>query len=250
MADLFKRSWFILALSALAVAAGAWFWLDSPPAEEPGPPAAVATGGGVAAAGPSRATTSASSASQPWAVTVSDAMGATLDAARLFELGFAGGLVIDRDTRASIEALLNTLPEQLSDDDLARLERTLREGLPKEDAERALKLINDYRAYTEEVRVEMMPKGIPTSLEEARSFFDQMEAVKRRHFDEATANALFGPDDGYARVTMEAMFVQQSTTLTPEQKKAQLDELRAKLPPDQKSLIPDPAAEAASQPAS
>ena len=92
----------------------------------------------------------------------------------------------------------------------------------------------------------MQPRGIPNSLEEARVFFDQMDAVKRRHFDEATANALFGADDAHARITMEAMFVQQSTTLTPEQKKAQLDALRARLPADQKALIPD---DAASQPA-
>jgi hypothetical protein len=46
------------------------------------------------------------------------------------------------------------------------------------------------------------------------------------------------------------MFVQQSTVLTPAQKKAQLDALRARLPDDQKLLIPVAVAEAASQPAS
>jgi lipase chaperone LimK len=250
MTDLFKRYW-LFVLLALGVAAVGWFWL-SPATPDPQPnepaPAVVGNAGGVAS--PSRAAASGGSGSQDGAVTVSDASGATLNAARLFELGFAGGLVIDRDTRASIEALLNTMPENLSEADLARLERTLREGLPKPDAEKAIKLINDYRSYTEDVRTEMQPKGIPTSLEEARAFFDEMEAVKRRHFDDATAMALFGPDDAYARATMEAMFVQQSTTLTPEQKKAQLDELRAKLPPDQKSLIPEYSEEAASQPAS
>jgi lipase chaperone LimK len=250
MTDLFKRSWLSLLLGSVAVGVGAWYWMGPSATPEPALEPMASQASGVRAAGSSRVSAASGAGSQSGPVTVSDATGATLNAARLFELGFAGGLVIDRDTRASIESLLNTLPEDLSEADLARLERTLREGLPKEDAEKAMKLFRDYRSYTEEVRTEMTPKGIPTSLEEARAFFDQMEAVKRRHFDEATASALFGPDDSYARATMEAMFVQQSTTLTPEQKKAQLDALRAKLPPDQKSLIPEPTAEGASQPAS
>jgi lipase chaperone LimK len=37
------------------------------------------------------------------------------------------------------------------------------------------------------------------------------------------------------------MFVDQDTSLTLEQKKRRLDELRAKLPPEQQSLVPQPA---------
>ncbi|MCR5885572.1 hypothetical protein LRS03_23005 [Rhizobacter sp. J219] len=173
-------------------------------------------------------------------VVVHDATGATLDAARLFELGFAGGLVIDRDTRAVIEAVLNSMPEQPTEQDLQRLERTLREGLPREDAERAIKLFSSYRAYTADVRQQMEPLGVPGNLQEMNAFFDKMESIKRRHFDDATAQALFGAADMHARVSMEAMFVEQDASLTLEQKKQRLDELRAQLPPEQQSLIPQP----------
>ncbi len=244
-----KRSWWVVLAGAVGVVALAYWLLRSPDEPEQTPDAVAAAAQAAAKAGGSAA--SGAGGAAPWVVTVSDAMGATMDASRLFELGFAGGLVIDKDTRASIEALLNSMPEDLSDADLARLERTLREGLPKEDAEKAFKLITDYRSYTQDIRDEMQPKGIPGNMQEARAFFDQMEAVKRRYFDEATANALFGQADLYARLSMEAMFVQQDITLTDEQKKAQLDALRAQLPADQKSLIPlDGAPPAASQPAS
>jgi lipase chaperone LimK len=187
-------------------------------------------------------------------VIVSDAMLGNLDASRLFELGFAGGLVIDRDTRSAIEAVLNSLPENPSDQDLQRLERTLRNGLPHEDAEKAIKLFTDYRSYTREVTTQMQPQGIPRNLEEANAFFDQMEQVRRRHFDDATANALFGPYDAYARATMTASFIAQDESLTLEQKKERLDAIRAQLPPDQQSLIPQPdgsvAPQLTSQPAS
>lgn len=172
------------------------------------------------------------------AVMVEDAMGGRLDAARLFELGFAGGLVIDEDTRSAIEAVLNSLPQDPSDEDLKRLENTLRAGLPREEAERAMKLFTDYRAYNHDIVAQMQPQGIPGNLQELNAFFDQMESLKRRHFDEATAKALFGEHDAWARITMEASIVEMDASLTPEQKKARIDALRQKLPPDQRQRIP------------
>jgi len=233
-----------IALAAVAVLLGAaWAWrpgepggtgeaAQASPSRDPQPPSAQAAG---AQQGPSSA-----------GLVVVDANGLRLDASRLFDLGFAGGLVIDGDTRAAIEAVLNSLPPEPSDADLARLERTLREGLPREDAERALKLFTDYRAYTKDVREQMEPLGIPGNLNEANAFFDKMDALKRQHFGEATAQALFGQHDANARVTMEAGFIAQDQTLSPDEKKEKLDALRAKLPPDQRSLIP-PVEGAASQ---
>lgn len=233
----------VLAATLVVVAVGYRAWTPDAPD--------VATSGGASAGaagtprGPSGAQTGSAATGSPSAVLVADASGATLDAARLFELGFAGGLVIDRDTRAVIEAVLNSMPEQPSAEDLQRLERTLREGLPREDAEKALKLFGSYRSYTADIRQQMEPLGVPRNLQEMNTFFDQMESIKRRHFDDTTAQALFGAADMHARVSMEAMFVDQDPSLSLEQKKARLDELRAKLPPEQQSLIPQP-----SQPAS
>lgn len=235
----------VAALTLAALAYRAW----SPAEAELTPTGAV----GVSAPDaprPDLRAHSAGAATAPDAVTVTDAMGLQLDAARLFQLGFAGGLVIDTDTRAAIEAVLSSMPADPSDEDLKRLEKTLRAGLPYEEAERAIKLFKDYRGYTRDVTEQMQPKGIPGNLQEARAFFDEVEALKRRHFGEATANALFGPHDGYARLAMEAMFIAQDATLTPEQKKAQLDEMRAKLPPDQRVNIPPYPPVAASEPAS
>lgn len=248
---IFKPSTLALLVGAALVAAAVGYQYWSPPtADAPSAGASGPAGGPGPASGRQAGGPGGTPATEPGSsVIVVDAMGTKFDAARLFELGFAGGLVIDRDTRATIEAVLNSMPEDPSEQDLQRLERTLREGLPKDDADKAIKLFTDYRSYTATVRDEMQPLGIPGNLQEANDFFDRMEAIKRRHFDDATASALFGQHDAHARVTMEAMFVEQDTTLTPEQKQERLDALRAKLPPDQQSLIPRPDA-GASQPAS
>lgn len=233
-------------LVLVAAAIGYQFWSPAPA----GLPAGATGSSAVSGALPGQPTAAGGvpSASSTGAVTVVDALGGKLDAARLFELGFGGGLLIDRDTRAVIEAVLNSMPDEPTEQDLARLERTLREGLPKDDADKAIKLFTDYRTYTTAVQEEMQPLGIPGNLQEANVFFDRMDALKRRHFDDATAQALFGQHDTHARITMEAMFVEQDGSLTPEQRKERLDALRARLPPEQRSLIPAPGG--ASQPAS
>lgn len=232
----------VLAATLVAVAVGYRAW--TPDASEAAAGSASSAGAAGSSRGPAGGPVGPAGTSTS-SVLVADASGTTLDAARLFELGFAGGLVIDRDTRAVIEAVLNSMPEQPSAEDLARLERTLREGLPREDAERAIKLFGSYRSYTADVRQQMEPLGVPRNLQEMNAFFDQMETIKRRHFDDTTAQALFGAADMHARVSMEAMFVDQDPSLTLEQKKQRLDELRARLPAEQQSLIPQP-----SQPAS
>jgi hypothetical protein len=208
---------------------------------------AAGAGSGSAAAQPgARSGVAHLPSERPDALMISDASGARIDAARLFELGFAGGLVIDQDTRSAIEAVLNTMPPEPSDEDLKRLERTLRNGLPREDAERAMKLFTDYRAYTQDIAQQMQPQGIPRNVQEMNTFFDQMQSLQRRHFGEATATALFGPHDQYARIEMEAGFVEQDPNLSPEQKKNQIDALRARLPPDQRQRIPQPNTSGAS----
>ncbi|HET7794663.1 MAG TPA: lipase secretion chaperone [Rhizobacter sp.] len=240
----------LLILAGAAVVASVW-WAQ--PWRSEADDAAAAVGPAPAAspalvAGPSTSSTATGGAADG-AVTISDAMGLTMDAARLFQLGFGGGLVVDADTRASIEALVNALPPEPSAQDLERLERTLRAGLPKEEAEKAYKLVNGYRSYTREVQREMMPLGIPQTREQAAAFFDQMDSVKRRHFDGATAQALFGDDDRYARLSMEASFVQMDGALSPDQKRQAIEALRAQLPADKREMIP-PFDAAASQPSS
>ncbi|MEY4563098.1 MAG: hypothetical protein RLZZ618_2375 [Pseudomonadota bacterium] len=252
MLQLSKTHWYAIAAAAVVAAVAASYLSGS--GDSAGGGGAVATTTGTAPSmgagqAPASSASNAEAGSSPFSITTATGK---LDAALLFDLSYGGGLVVDRATRSSIEALINNMPENPSADDIARLERALREGMPREEAEKALKLFKDYRAYTQEIQREMLPKGIPTTLQEANLFFDQMEAVKRRHFDGPTAEALFGQQDEHARLTMEAMFVQQDANLTPEQKTQRLDELRAKLPADQRSLIPkaEPAAPPASQPAS
>ena len=177
-----------------------------------------------------------------------DLMGLTVDAARLFEIGYAGGLTIDGRTRETLEILLSNLPEDPSAEDIERLEWTLRDGLPAADAQKAIALFHGYRSYLKDMRGEYLRLGIPTNRDEAQAFFAQMEAVQRRHFGADTAEAVFGDELRHSRLVMEASFVAQDTSLSPEERQARLGALRAQLPPELQDSIPDDAPAAASAP--
>ena len=177
-----------------------------------------------------------------------DLMGLTVDAARLFEIGYAGGLSIDGRTRETLEILLSNLPQEPSAEDLERLEWTLRDGLPAADAQKAIALFHGYRAYLKDMRSEYLRLGIPTNRDEAQAFFAQMEAVQRRHFGADTAEAVFGDELRHGRLVMEASFVAQDDSLSPPERQERLRALRAQLPPELQDSIPEEAAAAASAP--
>ncbi|MBL0726847.1 lipase secretion chaperone [Piscinibacter sp. HJYY11] len=174
-----------------------------------------------------------------------DVLGARMDVSRLFQLGFGGGLNVDGETRATLDTLMTQLSDPPSQKELEKLEYTLRQGLPKEEADRALKLLQGYRSYQTDLRAEGAQLGIPETQQSVDEYFAQVGRIQRRHFDEATATALFGADIRNARAVMMAAVIDQNPNLSLAQKKEQIDALRAELPPEQRGTVPEPGAGAA-----
>jgi lipase chaperone LimK len=231
--------WLVATLVILGLAVGLNRWLSPGDA-----PAGAMAPEPTAAAQPGRMASEHAEGS-PGMKQPIDLMGLKVDAARLFEIGYAGGLTIDGRTRETLEILLSNLPEEPSADDIERLEWTLRDGLPAADAQKAIALFHGYRAYLKDMRGEYLRLGIPANREEAQAFFAQMEAVQRRHFGADTAEAVFGDELRHSRLVMEASFVAQDASLSPEERLARLRALRAQLPPELQDSIPDEAAAAA-----
>lgn len=220
----------VLGLAAAAGAAALWMWRGHGAAEAGHPGSSLA-----AAATP--ASTPVARPTGPRRA-LADLGGAPLDAARLFELGFAGGLVIDPQTRTALEILMADMGEPPTPQDLQRIEDALRKGLPPREAEQAIRLVHDYRAYVDEMEQQIAPRGIPGNVQEMNALFDDMAAVRQRHFDTSTADALFGAHEAYARYAMEASFIEQDESLSGPARQEQLDRLREQLPEAAKALLP------------
>lgn len=235
MTDLKNRIFALLGVVAL-LAAGGWWFSSSPggesalPAE---PPAA-----GSAATGREQARQPLAAGDDSSKVVEIDVMGSRLDASRLFDLGFAGGLNIDQQTRSTLDTMLTNMSDTPAAHEIDKLEWTLRNGLPKDDAEKAIKMFHGYRAYLGDMKGELQQLGIPDTPAAANAYFDQLALLQRRHFDDTTATALFGQENQNARLVMQAAFINQNEALSASEKKEQLDQLRAQLPPERRGIIP------------
>lgn len=232
-----------VALVAAAVG-GVWFGAnEAPTASEPihGNASNTKPSGFEAPSGGAR-----DSGGNPALVEV-DVLGTRMDVSRLFQLGFGGGLNVDADTRATLDTLMLQMSDPPTPEETAKLEYTLRQGLPKEEAEKALKLLQGYRSYQVDLRSEGAQLAIPETAESVDDYFAKVALIQRRHFDDGTASALFGQDLRNARAVMMAAVIDQNPNLSLAQKKEQIDALRATLPPDQRGIVPEPSEGAASE---
>ena len=233
MTELKNRIFALVGVAALLATAGWWF-SSSPRVESP-LPAEPTSAGTLATAGVSRPVVRGRDHSQ---VVEIDMMGTRLDASRLFDLGFAGGLNIDQETRSTLDTLLMNMSDTPEAQEIEKLEWTLRNGLPKDDAEKAIKMFHGYRAYLGDMHGEMQQVGIPDTPAAANAYFDQLALLQRRHFDDATASALFGQENQNARLVMQATFINQNEALSASEKNEQLEQLRSQLPPERRDIIP------------
>lgn len=236
MTDLKNRILALVGVAAL-LATVIW-WFNSSPRDESPLPAEPTAAGVATNAGGDRVQRPAANGVDHSQVVEIDVMGSKLDASRLFDIGFAGGLNIDQQTRSTLDTLLANMSDTPAAQEIDKLEWTLRNGLPKDDAEKAIKMFHGYRAYLGDMRGEMQQLGIPDTPAAADAYFDQLALLQRRHFDDATATALFGRENQNARLVMQASFITQNQALSPNEKNEQLDQLRAQLPQEQRDLIP------------
>jgi hypothetical protein len=154
---------------------------------------------------------------------------ADVDPTEIFELGFGGGLVINRDLGdrlQAVAALLNEDPRHA-----VRYEAALKRNLPPADAAKAMGLLRSYQAYENETRQYMSQHGFTGSLEAIDAMYRYRQARLNHHFTADSARDLFGDQLTISRVRLMASVVEADSTLSSEQKAARLGDLYAQVPP-------------------
>lgn len=143
------------------------------------------------------------------------------DAARLLELGVSGDLSLDAHTRSALDVLLASIGPAPAEADFVRLEEALRRSMPGEAATQAIALVRRYHAY-QRADALAQPAEVPASPAEQQALVERAMALRRQHFDDVTARALFGAEEDRTRLDMAMHALQSDRTLSPEQKAAQL----------------------------
>lgn len=154
------------------------------------------------------------------------------DAARLLELGASGDLTVDMNTRAALDVLLGSLGPDATPADFQRLEEALRRSMPGEAATQAIALVKRYDAYHRAADAQSAEQQAPGTPEELKALLDKTIALRRQHFDEATARALFGAEEELTRLDMAMNAVQADPKLSTQEKAAQIAALREHTPRD------------------
>ncbi|MET0333963.1 MAG: lipase secretion chaperone [Rhizobacter sp.] len=160
------------------------------------------------------------------------APGSFADAARLLELGVAGDLSLDMHTRSALDLLLASLGPHATPADLLRLEDALRRSMPDEAATQAMALVRRYDGYHRAADAQAASQQPPTTAEEMKVLLDKTVALRRQHFDEATARALFGAEEEQTRLDMAIHAVQADPKLPAQDKATQIAALQERAPRD------------------
>ncbi|MGY4827938.1 lipase secretion chaperone [Sphaerotilaceae bacterium SBD11-9] len=150
------------------------------------------------------------------------------EAARLLELGVAGDLSVDMYTRSALDILLASLGPDFTPADLERLDATLRRSMPGEAATQAMALVRRYDAYNRAVTAEAATQKPPSTAEELKELLEKSMALRRQHFDAATARALFGAEEEQTRLDLAMNAIQADPHLSATEKLAQTNALREK----------------------
>lgn len=164
---------------------------------------------------------------------LTDSMPRTIEeASRLLELGAAGDLTVDMNTRAALDVLLGLLGPEATPADFQRLEDALRRSMPGEAATQAIALVRNYDAYQRAATTQAAEQQAPGTPEELKALLDKTVALRRQHFDENTARALFGAEEELTRLDLAMNAIQADPKLSAQEKAAQISALRERMPRD------------------
>ncbi|HET7793013.1 MAG TPA: lipase secretion chaperone [Rhizobacter sp.] len=204
---------------ALATALGCLAWMLFGGDDDYAPPQGEATSPMSSASSAPRAAAVRLAASAPTNIE---------EAARLLELGVAGDLSVDLYTRSALDILLASLGPDATPADLERLDATLRRSMPGEAATQAMALVRRYDAYNRAANAEAATQKPPSSAEELKELLEKSMALRRQHFDAATARALFGAEEEQTRLDLAMNAIQADPRLSSQEKLAQTAALREK----------------------
>ena len=166
----------------------------------------------------------------------SDESAEALDLGELLRPDGSGDLPLDARTLMGLQVLYRQLPRDDGDDTMAHAAEQLREALPSPAWRTALELLRSYRDYQRERQVRFPQGSEPRGPEAARARLEHLAALRRRHFSEREAEALFGTDEAHSRYYLDAMEIQQDPDLDEQERRQRIEQLRAALPDEASEL--------------
>ncbi|MEY4561181.1 MAG: hypothetical protein RLZZ618_458 [Pseudomonadota bacterium] len=163
------------------------------------------------------------------------------DAARLFELGMAGDLVLDARTKTALDLVLAELGDNPSPEAWQRLERSLRAGLPRDAATHALALVHSTIEFNTASRADATIHPAPATLADMNALIERNRTLRQKYFDPAADSGIFGVADAHTRYLVDLQMLEADTKLSPADKERRLQALLQARSPEVAALDPTPS---------
>lgn len=153
--------------------------------------------------------------------------------ADMFALDPYGQLVVDGKLLAAFDVVSTDFDASAGPEQLQRAQEVLRHALPGDAGQRAADLMAAYQDYRKEL-AQLSPQSMSMQSNGMTPdrLLERMHALRRQHFDAATADALFGVEEAQARYSLEAMRIEQDVSLSPEQRQERIGALRRQFQPE------------------
>jgi lipase chaperone LimK len=151
----------------------------------------------------------------------------------VFNLGPEGKPEVDAMTASRLDVLLSQMPEHAGWRPMLELEERVREGLPPSAHAEAIRILHAYVAYRQaEAQADANEAAQPAVAGPMASTrrLDVLIALRRQHFGQAQADAMFADQEARARAGILAAQVEAARHLTLAERYARLDALEQSMP--------------------
>lgn len=148
----------------------------------------------------------------------------------LFDIDGQGKLSISSRTKDAMVVMLEPFPNGPSPKDWEAMEARIAKDLPKAAAQHAMQLLRSMNQVN--LAVEQLKKANPAAEAEGKTLevFAQLKAIRRQHFDNQTANALFAEEESWADFLLRAQAIDPEGKLSEDDRRKRLEKLIAGLP--------------------
>ncbi|MBC9250600.1 lipase chaperone [Pseudomonas alcaligenes] len=156
-----------------------------------------------------------------------------------FALDAAGNLLISRDIRRIFDYFLSAIGEEPLRNSVKRLQDYIRSQLPEPAEGQALALLEQYLDYKRQLV--QLERDLPqlANLDAVRQREQAVQTLRASIFNQETHQAFFAEEEAYNQFTLQRLAIRNDPALSPQQKAAALDQLRASLPESlQDAVVP------------
>lgn len=140
-----------------------------------------------------------------------------------------GDVVVDKMALSALQTAFDTLPSDLSADDVAALQEMIRRGLPGKAGEQTAKIVGDYYGYRQALAAFNSQQPTPTTPDAERERLEQLAELRQKHLGPVVAARFFAQDEAYERYIIERRRVESNLDLSAEEKASQQAALKQNL---------------------